>query len=226
MSALEEYKVDKNLCIDCNACYTTYPEIFKQVPFEGATKAEAYAPISEGKYNPWDVIGCCPTDAISKLGEMPPKPEKAAGDDLPPLEDMGPWEARWERVKNNQDSKWDIMKRYGMAAMVTEEKNKYIVKLEFPDQTPIHILKFQMGLPDAMPDYRQEVTLDPNTNTLMIAAWLTDPHIKNLCGKINSFPDRFRRKFDFNQKIKIIRQTYRNKILTVELEKVSAAELH
>ena len=226
MSALEEYKVDKNLCIDCNACYTTYPEVFKQVPFEGATKAEAFAPVATGKYNPWDVLGCCPTDAISKLGDMPPKPEKAAGEEVAPLEDLGPWESRYERVKNEHDSKWDIMKRYGMAAMVTEEKCKYIVKLEFPSQTPNHILKFQMGLPDAMPDYKQEVTLDANTNTLMIAAWLTDPHIKKLCGKTNSFPDRFRRKFAFDQKVQIVRQTYRGKILTVELEKIAAAELH
>ena len=106
MADLEEYKVDKDLCIDCNACYTAYPEMFKQVPWEGATKAEAYAPVEPGKYNPWDVIGCCPTDAITKLGEMPAKPEKVGGDEaLPPLEDLGPWEERWARAKGKEDHK-------------------------------------------------------------------------------------------------------------------------
>lgn len=227
MAEIEEYKVDKDLCIDCNACYTTYSDIFKQVPWEGATKAEAFAPTEKGKYNPWDVLGCCPTDAISKIGEMPPKPEKAAGDAaLPPLEDLGPWETRWELAKDIKDSKWDVMKRYGMAALLSEEKDRYIVRVEFPDKTPTHILKYKMGLPDSMPDYKVEVTLDPDHAGLTVAAWLQDPHIKKLCGKINSFPDRFRRKFDLNQKVDITRQTYRNKILTVELRKVPAELLH
>lgn len=226
MAEPEEYKVDKNLCIDCNACYTTYPEIFKQVPWEGATKAEAYAPTEKGKYNPWDVIGCCPTDAIAKTGEMPPKPEKAEGEELPPLEDQGPWEERWARVKDQADSKWEIMKRYGMAAVMQEEKDKYVIKVEFPEKTPTHILKFKMGLPDAMPDYKVEVSLEPDHGGIMIAAWLTDPHIKKLCGKINSFPDRFRRKFEIGRRVEIMRQVYRNKILTVELKKLPAEALH
>lgn len=220
MAELEEYKVDKDLCIDCNACYTTYPEVFKQVPWEGATKAEAYAPVDQGKYNPWDVLGCCPTDAISKIGAMPPKPEKAGGEDaLPPLEDLGPWEERWERVKGEKESKWDIMKRYGMAATVSEDKHRYVIRMELPEKTPVHVLKYKMGLPDTMPDYKIEVTLAPDNKGVQVAAWMQDPHIRKLCGKINSFPDRFRRSFDFGASIGLSRQVYRNKILTVELTK-------
>lgn len=226
MSEPEEYKVDKNLCIDCNACYTTYPEVFKQIAWEGATKAEAYAPTVKGKYNPWDVLGVCPTDAIAKVGEMPPKPEKAAGAALPPLEDMGPWEERWARVKDAKESKWDIMKRYGMAAVISESKNGYVMRMEFPEKTPLHVLKFKMGLPDAMPDYEQNVALDAASSTLTVAAHMIDPHIRRLCGKINSFPDRFRRSFDFGGKVEVTRKVYRNKVLTVELRKITAVDLH
>lgn len=226
-TGMEEYKVDKNLCIDCNACYTTYPEMFKQVAWKGETKAEEYAPVTVGKYNPWDVVGCCPTDAISKLGEMPLKPESAAGEAaVVPLEDLGPWEDRWARVKKEDDSKWEVMKRYGMAAVVGEEKDRYVVKVEFPEKTPHHILKFQMGLPDAMPDYKQEVSVSSGGTELVVFAKLDDPHIQKLCGKINSFPDRFLRKFNFPIKVEIARKSYRGKILTVELKKVPAATLH
>lgn len=222
MPEMEEYKVDKNLCIDCNACYTNYPEIFKQIPWQGETKAEAHAPVEQGKYNPWDVLGCCPTDAISKIGEMPPKPqtEKAGlAEVVKPLADLGPWEERWERVKEERDSQWDVMKRYGMAATLSEERDKYTVKMEFPEKSPINILTYQMGLPDEMPDYKHEVVLSDDKTTLTIKGFLTDSHFKNLTGKINSFPDRFRRVFKLPQTVAITRQSYRNKRLTVELLK-------
>lgn len=221
----EEYVVDKNLCIDCNACYTSYPEVFKQVPWEGETKAEAYAPTTEGKYNPWDVIGVCPTDAISKIGEMPEKPEEDENA-LPPLEDLGPWEERWERFKDKQDSRWEIMKRYGMAATVTEKSDRYLIKVEFPATTPIHITKFKMGLPDQMPDYDWNAELNPDHNELIVNGKMADPHIKLLCGKINSLPDRFRRTFRFDHKVEVVRKAYRNKVLSVELKKVPAEALN
>jgi len=218
---LEEYVVSKNLCIDCNACYTTYPEVFKQVPWEGETKAEAHSKVQTGKYNPWDVIGVCPTDAISKIGEMPPKPEIQDSAALPPLENLGPWEERWERVKDKQDSRWEVMKRYGMAATVTEKKDRYVIKFEFPATTPLHIRKFQMGLPDIMPDYEWAADLDPTKTELTISGVMTDPHIKNLCGKINSFPDRFRRTLRLNSPVEFVRKSYRNKILSMELKKIN-----
>lgn len=226
MAEMDEYKVDKNLCIDCNACYTNYPEVFKQVPWEGETKAEAHAPIETGKQNPWDVIGCCPTDAISKLGEMPPKPEETEEEALPELEDLGPWEERWARVKNQKETKWEVMKRYGMAAIFKEEKDKFVMKMEFPQKAPLHIKAFQMGLPDNMPDYKYEVKLNDNHDELTINGYLTDPHFKQLTGKINSFPDRFRRVFKLPEKVDISRQAYRGKILTVEMKKISEEAMH
>lgn len=219
-SALEEYVVDKGLCIDCNACYTSYPEVFKQVGWQGETKAEAHAPVATGKYNPWDIVLVCPVDAIAKIGEMPPKPEKGATEELPPLEDQGPWEERWAAVKHLKDSQWEIMKRYGMAATVADEAKRYVIKMEFPQTTPIHILKYQMGLPDKMPDYEYKVELRDDQQTLVIAAWLKDPHVKKICGKINSFPDRFRRVFKVAHPVKISRERYSLKTLMVELTKL------
>lgn len=222
----EEYVVNKNLCIDCNACYTTFPEIFKQVPWEGETKAEAFSKTTVGKYNPWDIVGVCPTDAISKIGEMPAKAENQDSKALPLLEDLGPWENRWAQNKHKEDSKWEIMKRYGMAATFTEKKDRYFIKVEFPATTPIHITKFKMGLPDTMPDYNWNADLNSDHTELTVNGTMTDPHIKKLCGKINSFPDRFRRSFRFEQKVEIVRKAYRNKILSIELKKLSVQDLN
>lgn len=222
-AGLDNYKVDKNLCIDCNACYTTYPEIFKRVEWQGEFKAEEYAPTPAGKINPWDVVGVCPTEAIAKIGEMPPKPEKKAGEEeAAPLEDQGPWEERWARARNHQDSQWEIMKRYGMAAAVTDNGDRFVIKVEFPEKTPHHILKFKLGLPDLMPDYNYEVKQGNSQSEVVVAGKLADPHIKKLCGKINSFPDRFRRSFQLDTPVKIVRERYIKKILYVECLKTSA----
>jgi len=227
MAEKEEYVVDKNLCIDCNACYTNYPEVFKQVPWQGETKAEAYAPTEVGKYNPWDVVGVCPTDAISKIGEMPAKPEAAEGEEkVAPLEDLGPWEDRWERVKHQTESKWEVMKRYGMAAILSEEKDRYIIRMQFPEKAPLHIMTYKMGLPDQMPEYKYEVELNDNHDQVTINGYLTDPHFKSLTGKINSFPDRFRREFRLPQKVDLAREAYRSKVLTLELKKVPSEAIH
>lgn len=221
MSAMEEYVVDKNLCIDCNACYTTYPEVFKQVPWQGETKAEAYAPISEGKLNPWDVIGVCPTEAITKKGEMPAKPEAGSGEAAAPkLEDLGPWEDRWARVKNQQESKWEVMKRYGMAATVEEQSDRFFIKVQFPERAPLHIMTYQLGLPDTLPDYEYDVELNADHTGVIVKGWLKDPHFKKLTGKINSFPDRFRREFKLPNRVEILRKAYRSRVLTLELRKV------
>lgn len=227
MAEMEQYKVDKNLCIDCNACYITYPEIFKQVEWQGETKAEAHSPIEQGKLNPWDVIGCCPTDAISKLGEMPPKPEAQSKEaPLPKLEDLGPWEERWARVDGQKESKWEVMKRYGMAAALTEEKDRFVMKMQFPERAPLNILTYQMGLPDELPDYKYEVTLNNNHDELIIKGYLADPHFLKLTGKINSFPDRFRRVFKLPCKVDIMRNVYRSKILAVEMKKITTEAMH
>lgn len=218
MAATEEYVVDKQLCIDCNACYTNYADIFKQVAWEGETKAEAFAPTEEGKYNPWDIVGVCPTDAITKIGEMPEKPEIEEGA-LPELEDLGPWEERWARVKNQQESKWEIMKRYGMAATVTEESDCYFIKVQFPEKAPLHIRTYQLGLPEAMPDYDYSVELSDDKRVVTVVGLMTDPHFKNLTGKINSFPDRFRRQFRLNEPVKIVREVFRSKVLQIQLAK-------
>ncbi len=227
MAEAEEYVVDKNLCIDCNACYTNYADIFKQIPWQGETKAEAYAKTEVGKYNPWDVLGVCPTDAISKIGEMPPKPEVKAGEEaVKPLEDLGPWEVRWARVKDLPENKWEVMKRYGMAATLSEEKDKYILKMAFPEVAPHHIMTYQLGLPDTLPDYKYEVNLSSSGDCVTIKGYLTDGHFKNLCGKINSFPDRFTRSFKLPHKVRVSRNVYRSKTLMLELIKEPAAVVH
>ena len=227
MAEAEEYVVDKNLCIDCNACYTNYSDIFKQVPWQGETKAEAYAKTEVGKYNPWDVIGVCPTDAITKTGEMPPKPEVKEGEEpVKPLEDQGPWEARWERVKDEPESKWEVMKRYGMAATLTEESDKFILKMAFPETAPRHIMTYKLGLPDQMPDYKYEVTLNDKQDEVTVNALLTDPHFKKLTGKINSFPDRFRRSFKLTSPVRITRKVYRSKTLMLEMVKEPLNTVH
>jgi len=77
-----------------------------------------------------------------------------------------------------------------------------------------------------MPDYKYEVNLSEDHYELTIKGYLTDPHFLSLTGKINSFPDRFRRIFKLPHKVEITRQSYRGKILTVELKKIFEEAIH
>lgn len=217
--SMHEYKVDKGLCIDCNACYTNFPEVFKQIEWQGETKADVHSPIQAGKLDPWEVVETCPVDAISKVGDMPER-EEGSDNDLPVLEDLGPWEERWEHAKNTKESKWEIMKRYGMAAVINEDENEYTLKMEFPEVAPIHIKRFQANLPDTLPDYAFDVTQNLDKTDVVITGKLEDPHFKNLCGKINSFPDRFKRTFKFPKPVEVTYKNLRTKILVVKLQKL------
>ena len=111
------------------------------------------------------------------------------------------------------------MKRYGMAAVVTEQRERFVIRMDFPSRAPIHIMTYQSGLPETLPDYTYETSLSEDKTKYTVSALLTDAHFKKLTGKINSFPDRFRRVFSFTEPVEIVREVYRAKVLTVELKK-------
>lgn len=223
---LEEYAVSET-CIACDACCNDFGDVFKMNADH--TLAIAYAPVAKGKYNPWDIIYDCPVDAISLIkGELPPPPadKKPASashkkDEVPPpppgeVTDDRPWQVRWaEGQARGEESYWERMKRYGQAYSVEETLNQYLFHFEMPATVPEHKLKYQLNLPDKMPDYKFDLQLKENGRMLVVKAWLEDQRVKRLCGIANSFSDRFLRelqlpapakelKFNYNPQAKVL----------------------
>jgi ferredoxin/HSP20 family molecular chaperone IbpA len=215
---LEEYFVTEE-CIACDACCNDFPDIF--IMNEDHTRALAVKQSPVGKFNPWDIINDCPVDAIKLVNlPMPAKPEGPKKVEAEPSEfDNSDWERRWVAVQDQLEPQWERMKRYGMASSVDEEKDRYVVRFDMPEQVPNHRLKFKWGLPDEMPEYKASVEI--NGGNVKIHAKLEDEKVKKLCGWVNSFPDGFLRELNFPVPIKSHRLSYdpESHILEVVLEK-------
>ncbi len=215
---LEEYFVSED-CIACDACCNDFPDIF--IMNADHTRAIATKTSPVGKFNPWDIIDDCPVSAITLVNlPMPLKPErekKAVVEEAP--SDNANWEERWLAVKDELEPQWERMKRYGMASMLEEEKDRYVVRFDLPEYVPNHKLKYKWGLPEKMPDYKTSVEI--NGTAVKIRGKLEDENVKKLCGWVNSFPEGFLREMIFAHPIKGHRESYdaENKILEVTLEK-------
>ncbi len=224
-TAMEAYEVSE-ACIACDACCDDFPDIF--VMNDDHTRAQVINESPVGTFNPWDIVNVCPVDAISLIkGEMPPPPENMdADEDEGPieLEDDRPWEIRWAEAKDLEENEWERMKRYGLAYSLEEDLNKYYLRFEMPATVPNHKLKFKWGLPNKMPEYKSEITLDGRF--VKIRAQLEDKRVRKLCGAVNSFPDGFLRELELDIPCSNFSKKYdpEDRILTITLDKATAAD--
>jgi Ferredoxin len=215
---LEEYYVTEE-CIACDACCNDFPDIFTMNADHTRAIAVKTSPV--GKFNPWDIINDCPVDAIKLVNmPMPPAPEgaKKKKEEAPAQSNVN-WEERWLAVKDQLEPQWERMKRYGMASSFEDAGDKYKLRFEMPEQVPNHRLKFQWGLPDKMPDYKYEVSIDGKK--IKVRGECPDAQIKKLCGWVNSFPPSFTREMVLDRPVKSHKENYdeESRVLEVTLEK-------
>lgn len=218
MAEMEKYFVSE-ACIACDACCDDFPDIFTMNADH--TRAMAMSPAPVGKHNPWDIVLVCPVDAISLTNmPMPPKPEGAeapAAEAIPaPLVD---WRKRWEAARNQPESQWERMKRYGMASTLEDEGDRYELYFEMPETVPNHELKFKWDLPDKMPDYAYKVEIQDHR--VVVRAKIQDEKIKKLSGWINSFPMGFQREILLESPVQSHKEKYdaEKRVLQITLEK-------
>ena len=219
MAELEEYFVSED-CIACDACCDDFPDIFKMN--EDHTRALVVDKSPVGKFNPWEIVTVCPVDAISLTNlPMPPKPEgmEDKKEEEAPAVDLENWRERWAAVKDQPEDQWERMKRYGMACQLSDEGDHYLWKFDMPNKVPDHELKFKWGLPDQMPDYTYQVTVDGKR--VKVKAKCEDEQVRKLSGWMNSFPVMFLKEFNTEVPVKAHKEKYdpETKVLTVTLEK-------
>ena len=193
----EAFAVDPVLCIACDACCQDFPEVFYMGSDE---KAHAHDSHPTDLYNARTVVDVCPTDAISFSGELPP------AEDLAKLEEVLGWELEWARWRGVEEDQVERNRRYGRDYTVEEADDHILVTFRLPTKVPAVRDRFRYGLPKDMPRYRTHVQKDGNS--LIVAAWLTDPKIKGLCHTSSSFPAQFITTLDFNADFVGLAQRY------------------
>ena len=174
-----EFFVDKETCIGCVACADMYSDIFKMV----GDKAIAFASAEPGSVKPTKVIKCCPVDAISlTAGEMDAGDEEVTS--LPLVEG---WQLEWKKHKDEPEDIMERERRYGRIVHMIREDKGFRLRIELPRTIPNHEMIYMYGIKREAPEY-EYVVEQISPTILSVRAKLTDPQLRFVAGKINSFP--------------------------------------
>ncbi len=139
----------------------------------------------------------------------------AAGTGATLLEDGVPgWELEWARRKDEIEDVAERNKRYGLVHTVERVGDEYLVKVHFPERVPNCPQKFQLGLPDRMPDYAYDVEVDGRVMKVT-GRVPNDEKILALCGGTLSFPRSFTTRFAFEEEIGDVFHRYIGKALVI-----------
>ncbi|HKY31715.1 MAG TPA: 4Fe-4S binding protein [Candidatus Polarisedimenticolia bacterium] len=138
------------------------------------------------------------------------------------LAEVEGWEARWLARKDQPDDPYEAERRKGRIYELTEEADRFLVTVLFPNLVPNHPLKYRHGMPEAMPDYK--VRLELADNVLTLHASMDDPVVSRLCDIVPDFPRTFSIRFDMTEPVKTFAERYWNKMMVVQLPKAASAE--
>jgi hypothetical protein len=111
------------------------------------------------------------------------------------------------------DEKLERDRRYGSVYTIDEHSNAYLVRLEMPRRVPASSLKRLWNLPDEMPDYDYNISL--NDAVLTIAASVRGEAMRRLSYISSSFPADFTTRIDFDQPVTGFRHRLRNKVIEI-----------
>jgi ferredoxin len=178
--AADQFRVDPQLCIACDACCQDFPEIFYM---GDDAKAHAFESHDGELYNARTVVDVCPTAAILFSGELPP------AEDLSKLEEVPGWELAWAPWREAEEDALERDRRYGRDFKVEEDGDLIRISMQFPTRVPAVRDRFRYGLPEAMPIYGNHVHQDGNV--IQVYGWVKDPKIRALVHTTRSFPGQF-----------------------------------
>ena len=134
------------------------------------------------------------------------------------LAEKGGWEQEWLIHREDPEDRLELDRRFGRANEMVDTGDRYVATILFPSKTPNHPLKYRYGMPDLLPDYKHDVEL--KENVLWVLATLEDPLTAQLCGRVESFPQKLSVHFDMPEKVVGFDVRYWNRTLTVVAHKV------
>lgn len=115
------------------------------------------------------------------------------------------------------DDKTERERRYGEVYTLEQRPNGYLLHLEFPRRVPNSGQKEEMGIPDEMPDYDYELSLE--NQVFVVRASVPDLTIRKLAGVSPAFPPDFTTHVELPGPVSGFKHRIENKTLEVALLK-------
>jgi hypothetical protein len=115
------------------------------------------------------------------------------------------------------EEKTERERRYGEIYRLEERDNGYLLRLEFPRRVPKSGQKEELGIPDEMPDYDYDLSLE--NNIFIVRGHVVDPNIRKLAGVSPAFPPDFTTTIELPSRASGFKHRMENKTLEVVLLK-------
>lgn len=165
--------------------------------------------------------------------------------ELDDLEVVPGWEKEWEQYSDYIEPDIVRRKRFGRVYEIEEKPEKYEITMHLPEQVPICQEKFKYGLPDEMPDYQVNVTIEDEGNQVRVEAQIPEPddvnlaapdgaydrhdlsnrvphpHLKKLAGRISSFPDSITQVFELDHPVDKVDYQYKQHTLEIRASRAA-----
>ena len=113
------------------------------------------------------------------------------------------------------DAKLERERRYGEVYRLHEDGNGFLLELEFPRVVPPSQVKDEIGVPDEMPDYDYDITLQGSS--LVVRGSVTDEDVRKVAAVSPAFPPDFSTTIQLPTPVTGFRHRFRGKTLEVAL---------
>jgi ferredoxin len=115
------------------------------------------------------------------------------------------------------DDKVERARRYGEVYKLEDRDDAYLLRLEFPRQVPPSSLRDHLSLPDEMPDYDYELSVQGGS--FVVHGRVADEQVRKMTGVAPAFPSEFTTRVPLASAVAGFRHRYRDKVLEVVLPK-------
>jgi ferredoxin len=115
------------------------------------------------------------------------------------------------------DDKIERERRYGEVYRLNEENNGYLLEFEFPRRVPPSAIKEELGVPDDMPDYDYELSLQ--NGFFVVKGKVVEPEVRKVASVSPAFPPDFATQIKLPSPVAGFRHRLRKKTLEVALLK-------
>jgi hypothetical protein len=115
------------------------------------------------------------------------------------------------------DDKVERARRYGEVYKLEDRDDAYLLRLEFPTRVPPSSLRDHLSLPDEMPDYDYELSVQGGS--FVVRGRVADEQVRKMTGVAPAFPSEFTTRVPLAAAVAGFRHRYRDKVLEVVLPK-------
>ena len=113
------------------------------------------------------------------------------------------------------EEKLERERRYGEVYQLIDHANGYLLRMELPRHLPPSAEKETLGLPDEMPDYKIDLSLQ--NGYFIVKGKVVDPNLRRVAAVSPAFPPDFTTHIKLSRRVTAFRHRYQDKTLEVVL---------